>query len=191
MQKAEFFDLLKTANFLDLVHLIKDEPSISSKICKMPECITSDLEYYPEDVDVRRVIGTNHQSYIDNSSWSYYLEHMSRFKRNHSKLRMTPEYYYGTVECRLSYTKNDMAFATFDNGLSYYICNDGNHRTFLAKHIFLLEQYFTGHSDFILREVKVFRFPVKPFPLISNSCFLNLQKSLRLLFSRRFLSFII
>ena len=88
-------------------------------------------EYWTDQgsVNVFNVVGTWHASY-ENKPWLYLLEHGRRMPHNLDWLARNPGYYTGT-----ELKKPTMYFATLD-GLTFYITDDGNHRTCLARFYF-------------------------------------------------------
>lgn len=77
-------------------------------------------------INVFLVIGTQHPDYIG-LTWLEFLEQGKRMRGNLLEYRTNPGYYLETARKRPS-----MFFETF-NGHDYYVAEDGNHRTAIAR----------------------------------------------------------
>ncbi len=80
-------------------------------------------------VNVFNVIGTIHPDY-QKKSWLHLLKNGKRMSLNQSLLESNPAYYQETTP------KIPMMYFKTMDGLNYYISDDGNHRTCLARFYF-------------------------------------------------------
>ena len=107
------------------------------KIMSWDEDLFGDLEPFVSEeywtgqgsVNVFNVVGTIHPDY-QNKSWLSLLEHGKRMLLNQSLLKSNPAYYQETTP------KIPMMYFKTMDGLNYYISDDGNHRTCLARFYF-------------------------------------------------------
>ena len=81
-------------------------------------------------VNVFNVVGTIHSDYA-NKSWLNLLNNGKRMSLNIPLLEAKPEYYHASDELK----QPAMYYNTLD-GIHYYIADDGNHRTCLARFYF-------------------------------------------------------
>lgn len=98
-------------------------------------------------INVFLVKGTKHPDYI-NLSWKELLEKGKRMSLNLSLLETNPDYYFQTDK-----KLPTMSYIQIDGG-DYYVLNDGNHRTCIAKFFF----YFNDKTE--LHGVNVYRHQV-------------------------------
>ncbi len=78
-------------------------------------------------LNVFRVIGTQHPAY-QGLTWQTFLQQGVRMQHNLALYRQNPGYYTDTGPKRPA-----MYYLTLDGGLSYYVAEDGNHRTAIAR----------------------------------------------------------
>lgn len=78
-------------------------------------------------VNVFRVIGTQHPDY-QGLTWREFLQRGKRMGRNLALYQVNPAYYVSPARKDPS-----MYYLTLDGGLSYYLGEDGNHRTAIAR----------------------------------------------------------
>lgn len=155
MTKQEFIDLLKNQPLLELIakYKIYDDTTLLLNIQKLAFKPTN-YNLSIGNVDVRKIIGTDHPDYHGNS-WEFTINNLKR-NVNLNRLMNFPEYYYLTsAERNNNSLIRKLSYITFDNGKSYYIYGDGNHRTIIAKHIFALENMLTGNANHILYGVEI------------------------------------
>ncbi|MEW6542486.1 MAG: hypothetical protein AB1411_02620 [Nitrospirota bacterium] len=78
-------------------------------------------------VNVFRVIGTQHPDY-QGLTWLEFLKKGKRMGRNLGLYEANPSYYTD-----IAVKEPTMYYRTLDGGLSYYVAEDGNHRSAIAR----------------------------------------------------------
>lgn len=98
---------------------------------------------YDASVDVGRVVGTDHASYME-SDWLNLLNHGRRMDARQKDLANNPSYYLLAEVIR----NPTWYLTTFDAGNTWYVDDDGNHRTCIAKFYFdrLIKEGLINHS---------------------------------------------
>lgn len=86
---------------------------------------------YDASVDVSRVVETDHASYMEND-WLNLLNHGRRMEARQKDLANNPCYYLLAEVIR----NPTWYLTTFDTGNTWYVDDDGNHRTCIAKFYF-------------------------------------------------------
>lgn len=89
-------------------------------------------------INVNNVVGTMHPSYIG-MSWAEFMEKGIRMRPNLAMHAQNPGYYYGDGKKEPS-----MYYITFDEN-EFYIGQDGNHRTAIAR----FEYHFSAKKPLI------------------------------------------
>jgi len=93
--------------------------------------ITTTTEHNQE-IEISSIIGTEHADYGMRKNWISMLYFAKRMHLVLEKYKENPDYYF--LKKR---KKGDLCYSTI-NGRDYYIADDGNHRTVIAK--FILSQ---------------------------------------------------
>jgi hypothetical protein len=107
-----------------------------------------------EDVHVEKIVGSNHSNYSGNDyRWCDLLSTGKNMSSNLDLFFREPKYYFGN-------SFDNLTLTTYDNGVSYYVSSDGNHRVAIAKAYFALSKKkllpdFFGSYNGTMRNVRV------------------------------------
>ena len=110
------------------------------------------------NIDVRKVVGTFHNTYNQDSlSWHLFFQmpemmYVPYFEDHLRLIKENQVYFHNRTE--ISKVDDYVEYVSYDGGQTFYIQN-GNRRNIIAKHYFSAEEFFTGTSDYILRNAVV------------------------------------
>lgn len=165
VNKSEFYDELKNVGLEKMISrmgLARNKYSaISDELITVPEHVMC-YKQIIQDIDVRDIHGTLHIKYEKlGLSWHTLFRAYDLFEipffDEHIHLANTKPYYIHNImdvtTNMLSDDSDNIEMIKIDN--RFFIKN-GNRRTIIAKHLFVAENYYTGNSDYLIKNVLVY-----------------------------------